>query len=87
MFHISVYLVCLATVSYSVIEILFEEDKKENFKTPITNNEMTILNSDFWHWCTIGVPSFLADFEIIPIPMFGARFMGGWERGSGGGVR
>ena len=21
-----------------------------------------------WHWCTIGVPSFLADFEIIPIP-------------------
>ncbi len=21
-----------------------------------------------YHWCTIGVPSFLADFEIIPIP-------------------
>ena len=26
------------------------------------------------------VPSFLADFEIIPIPMLEARFMGGWER-------
>jgi hypothetical protein len=34
-------------VSYSVIEILSEKDKKEYFKTPITNNEMTILNSDF----------------------------------------
>jgi hypothetical protein len=41
---------------------------------------------DHRHWCTIGVPSFLEDFEIIPIPMLEARFMGGWERGSGGGA-
>jgi hypothetical protein len=39
-----------------------------------------------WHWCTIGVQSFLADFEIIPIPMVEGQIYGGWERGSGGGA-
>ncbi len=39
------------------------------------------------HWCTIVVPSFLADFEIIPIEAAEARFFGGWERGSPPPVR
>jgi hypothetical protein len=48
--------------------------------------KLEMSKKPFWHWCTIVVPSFLADFEIIPIEAFEARFMGGWERGSGGGA-
>jgi hypothetical protein len=53
---------------------------------PGTSTDSVILNKHFGHWCTIGVPSFGAEFETIPIPMLEARFMGGWERGSGGGA-
>ena len=34
----------------------------------------------FWYWCTIGVPSFLADFEIIPIEAVRGQIYGGDSR-------
>ncbi len=42
-----------------------------------------VLSNKEGHWCTIGVPSFLADFEISPIEAVRGQIYGGM----GAGVR
>jgi hypothetical protein len=57
---------------------------KTGFVVLFNNHSICRQFMSFGHWCTIGVPSFLANFEIIPIEAVTGQIYGGMGAGGQG---